>query len=206
MKEPGTSRLERVLNVSLWYRSVRSVIQTALWALGPLHVEGYDRWPADQPVVLVANHSSYLDGFILGAVSPRPLTFFSAARLFRVPVVNWFLRSMGAISTGDLHGLRHALRLLKAGGTIALFPEGGITNKLDKYGNGGIFLASRSGAALVPIAIRGADNVLPPNATIPRRRAPLRIVIGTPRKVPPDLTRVQLSSYMDDIMREVARL
>lgn len=202
----GAPHMKELLNLTSWYRFIRSVTRMALWTLGPLQVEGNDRLPSGQPIVIVANHSSYLDGPILGVVSPRPLTFFSAAWLFRVPTVSWFLRSMGAISTGNPHGLRHALRLLKAGGAVALFPEGGITNKLDKYGDGAVFLASRSGAVLVPVAIHGADNVLPPNAIIPRRRAPLRVVIGNPRNVPPDLTRHQLNSYMDDIMNEVAAL
>lgn len=60
-----------------------------------MRVEGVKNAPLNGSLIAIANHESVLDGFVLASAIKRPLTFLSAAYLFEVPLVGWFLRKMG---------------------------------------------------------------------------------------------------------------
>ncbi|MGI9953249.1 lysophospholipid acyltransferase family protein [Moorellaceae bacterium AZ2] len=81
-----------------------------LWLLGKPIITGQDNIPYTSPVIVMANHASLLDGFLLAAFWPRRIT---QPILFRLPVVGAFLRAMGAIPVqnegSELAGMRVAL-------------------------------------------------------------------------------------------------
>ena len=90
-----------------------------------LEVVSAERIPAQGPLVVVANHESYLDGPVLMSVfSSRHLTFFSAAYLFEQPATGWALRHLGALPVktqgSNLDSLKKAIAILKGGGTMAI--------------------------------------------------------------------------------------
>jgi len=81
--------------------------------------------------VVVANHESNLDGFVLMSVfSARRLTFLCAAHLFEKPAIGRFLRGIGALPVeeecANVGSLKRAIAILAGGGTVAIFPHGGI--------------------------------------------------------------------------------
>lgn len=110
---------------------------TAL-AVGPVFRHAYrlrvvcpERIPAEGPLVVVANHESNLDGFVLISVfAQRRLTFLSAAHLFEKPAIGRYLRAIGALPVeeqcANLTSFKSALAILATGGTVAVFPQGGI--------------------------------------------------------------------------------
>lgn len=157
------------------YAFSRLVARSLLWLLGPPLITGLGNIPRTGPVIVVANHTSLLDGFLLAAFWPRPLTFLSAAYLYKLPLVGTFLRAVGAIpvqkENGELSAIRVALRVLQQGGTLALFPEGRVSppGKLGAFQAGWAYLAAKSGAPVLPVIITGTQNVLPKGATLPRR-------------------------------------
>ncbi|MEW5920220.1 MAG: lysophospholipid acyltransferase family protein [Bacillota bacterium] len=110
--------------------------------LGKPVINGKENIPGAGPIVVVADHTSLLDGFLLAAFYPQRITFLSAAYLFKLPVVGAFLRAIGAIPVqnegSELAGIKTALRVLQGGGTLALFPEGHIcqTDKLGPFQTG----------------------------------------------------------------------
>jgi 1-acyl-sn-glycerol-3-phosphate acyltransferase len=139
--------------------------------------------PSAGPLVVVANHESFLDGFVVGAVlGKRRATFLSAPWLFAVPVVGAFLRGIGSLPAysqgSDVATLREAIRILQRGGTVVVFPQGGIARS-QMYG-GAIFLAVKGQASLVPMQIFGAKEALPLGRWWPSLFSPITVRVGSP--------------------------
>jgi 1-acyl-sn-glycerol-3-phosphate acyltransferase len=130
-----------------------------------LTVVSPERIPVRGPLVIVANHESNLDGFVLiSAFAERRLRFLSAAHLFERPAVGRYLRAIGALpveeEASNLSSFRTALAILAAGGTVAVFPQGGIDR--DEIAGGAAYLALKAQAALLPVRLAGTAHVLPP--------------------------------------------
>ncbi|MDN5331050.1 MAG: 1-acyl-sn-glycerol-3-phosphate acyltransferase [Tepidanaerobacteraceae bacterium] len=132
--------------------------------------------PKEGPLIVVSNHQSILDPLVIMAYIPRRLRFLAAAYLFKIPGLNILLRLYGAIPVndaerGDISSLKKALSILKRDGAVALFPEGGVSpdGKLRPFKQGFIYLALKSGAAILPVAVRGTKDVLPVGRYLPRR-------------------------------------
>ncbi|MDI6799667.1 MAG: lysophospholipid acyltransferase family protein [Actinomycetota bacterium] len=161
------------------YKIVRPLNKLIFKTLFRLKVEGRKNIPKTGHFVVVANHESLLDGFVLAAAIERQITFMAAAFLFKKPFVGWFLKQIGAIPVKkegqNLAGLKRALGVLERGGVIGIFPEGGIF-ETDLY-FGAAYLAARSGVALLPASIIGADKVLPVGQRWPRF-VQIRVIIG----------------------------
>lgn len=133
--------------------------------LGRMSWTGLENVPSSGPLILIGNHTSVLDGNILGwAVrSVRRPRFLGKAELFQNPFTNWLFRTTGCIPvdrTGNVTlAMREALLALGAGGSLVMFPEGrrlkaGETRLEPKSGVG--FLAAESRAWVQPCRIRGA--------------------------------------------------
>lgn len=138
-----------------------------------LTVLNADRLPTT-PCVVVANHSSYLDGVVLYAALPPRFGFVIKREMSRVPLANLLLRRVGAhyVDRGQGHkGARDTRKLLKrasAGGALAFFPEGTFRHEpgLMPFRTGAFLVAARSGFPLVPVAIRGTRAALPPGTML----------------------------------------
>ena len=93
-----------------------------------LEIHGLDQLP--QPCIVVANHSSYLDGVVLAASLPPCFSFVIKREMSAVPVAGTLLRRIGAefVERGDrIRGARDARRLLRnaaIGHSLVFFPEG----------------------------------------------------------------------------------
>jgi 1-acyl-sn-glycerol-3-phosphate acyltransferase len=177
------------------YRLVRALVRCALWLLFAFRTAGEEFCPRLGPAVVAANHRSWLDPVVLAAALPRRAVFVGAeelvgrrltpgfvpwASLIRLiaPVVRWYgfvpVRRTeldpGAYTGG---GFRAALEVLRAGGLLALFPEGGVNRTglpLAPLRRGVAVLSVRTGAPVVPAWIYGADRALPLGSVVPRPR------------------------------------
>jgi len=152
-------------------------------------VSGREHVPKEgRPAILVANHTSALDVFLVGHALARPGFFLAKAEATRVPVAGWWLRSLGAIPTArdsrDTPALRATLAALRAGGLVGLAPEGTRSRdgRLGRYDPGFAWLAAKTEAAVVPCAIHGAQRLMPKGARLPRR-GPLWVRFGAPLAV-----------------------
>jgi 1-acyl-sn-glycerol-3-phosphate acyltransferase len=148
-------------------------------------VTGGELMPRAGGLLLIANHTSYADPPIVGTASPRPVHFMAKAELFHYPVLGWLIRRTHAFpvrrQAGDREALRQAVRLLRAGKVLLIFPEGTRSSdgRLKAFEHGAAFIALSSRAQVVPIAICGADHLLPRHRPIPRP-AKLRVRFGPP--------------------------
>ena len=137
------------------------------------------------PYVLVANHTSFLDPLLLGAASPRHVTYLMSSIHWRSRAFGWFYRWMGAIPLllrgGNRDGLRAARAALQRGEVLGVFPEGGISRdgRLMLGSPGAVALVFGENVPVVPVGIVGAAGMLPYGGSRLRRVA-ITIRFGTP--------------------------
>ncbi|MFC1627851.1 1-acyl-sn-glycerol-3-phosphate acyltransferase [Gemmatimonadota bacterium] len=141
--------------------------------------------PSDGPLVVVANHRSYLDGFLLAASFPRPISFLTSAEAFRPAWQRLFLRGLGCIRlrryAPDAGAIRLMLQTLRAGGVVGIFPEG------ERSWDGGPSpilpgvsrLLALSGAPVMPVNLDGSYRLWPRWGRGPRR-AEVEVTWGEP--------------------------
>jgi 1-acyl-sn-glycerol-3-phosphate acyltransferase len=158
-----------------------------------LTVQGREDLPR-QPCIVVANHASYIDGIVAIAALPPDFAFVIKKEMVRVPLAGFLLRRLGSefVERFDRHkgatDARRVLRLASTGQSLVIFPEGtfGPAREIGKFLGGAFTIASRSSMPVVPMAIHGAREVLPPDSPFLFRR-PIRVqILGV---IPPDGAR-----------------
>lgn len=162
-------------------------------------VVGTGHVPWAGPVVIAANHVSYLDNYVISAACPRPPCFLGKAELAE-GLFGRFNQAMGMVpidrGSGDRDALGIAEELLEAGEVVALFPEGtrSPTGALYQFRSGMARLAAAQRAPVVPAAVRGSAQVWPPGAKPSPRRPPARtlsVAFGAPFTPPEDTPRAR---------------
>jgi 1-acyl-sn-glycerol-3-phosphate acyltransferase len=157
--------------------------QIAKW-LYNVEVTGAERIPAG-PAILVANHESLFDPWILALVTPSPVRYMAKSELWKYGLVGAAMESFGAFpverGTGDTTAVSRAAELLRQGSVLGILPQG-TSKPLAKrpYHRGAARLALSSGAPLIPIGLIGTRRV--PNPWGRRRTV---INVGEPIYVGP---------------------
>ena len=227
---PSRTRLEAVGDPSLTFAPARpsdsgapvrgagwfrrhgpAMTALALRGVSRITVEGLQHLPLTGPVVLAANHVNALDALLMFGYVPRRMSSFVKASLRDQPVVGWFVREMlDAIwvtrGAGDEVALGEAIAVVRAGGALAINPEGtrSRTGVLREGQNGAAFIASQAAAPVVPVVAFGHERM---RANLGRlRRSPITIRVGAPLHLPAVESAADLARNTDRIMREMARL
>jgi 1-acyl-sn-glycerol-3-phosphate acyltransferase len=162
------------------------------------HLGGTSNVPRSGAVLIVSNHVGAVDPALIGAWAPRPVWFMAKAELFQGAWA-WLMRGYHAFPvvrhSPDRTALRLAFDLLKHGSAVVLFPEGHRSEnaRLLRAEPGAGFIARRSGAPLVAIAITGTQHVLGRRQKFPRP-AEVSMTFGEPFQLP---ERNQDGSPMD---------
>lgn len=145
-----------------------------------LRIEGAQHVPLHGPVVLVANHSAFLDGPVLFAAAPREGRFLVKAELYRGPLARalaWLDQVPVNRGRADRTALRAALSALEHGRLVAVFPEGTRgRGDVSRIHDGVGWLVAHAQAPVVPVALFGTRRS-------ERRRTGLRVVFGPPVRV-----------------------
>lgn len=187
---PTTPRRKATGTVRPWViRGVRIVGTGLARTVLQLRVEGAQHVPAAGPVLLAGNHSGILDGPLVFFVSPRPASLLTKSEVF----VGIWARCCGWLDLIPVHrgqadraALQAGLAHLAKGGALGVFPEGTRgSGGMDQITDGLAYLALRSGAVIVPIAVHGTGAALPKGRRIPRLRSPVRVVFGPPFHLEP---------------------
>jgi len=181
---------------------VRASARVALRIMGMRLVVRQLELLPEGPCVVVANHSSYLDGVVLTAALPARFAFVIKREMDGVPLANLLLRRIGAefierARTG--RGARDARRLLKVARSpvsMVFFPEGTFGDEagLLRFHAGAFVFAVRAGLPLAPVVLRGTRTALPARRPLPW---PTRIEVEilpsvAPPDIPPDAAVQQL--------------
>jgi 1-acyl-sn-glycerol-3-phosphate acyltransferase len=138
------------------------------------------------PVILAANHQSFLDPPLAGSVSDRGIYFLARRSLLNGPILGWLLPKLNVVpvdSEGgkDRTALKALIRILRAGEGTLVFPEGQRTldGNLQPAQPGLGLVIAKTLAPVVPMRIFGAYGAWPVHEKWPRPR-PVTIVVGEP--------------------------
>jgi 1-acyl-sn-glycerol-3-phosphate acyltransferase len=165
-----------------------------------LRLHGVSKMPAAGPVVLVANHSAFVDGPLLFGMFHRRSVFLVKQEMFAGPA-GLVLRRIGqlAVSRGepDRGPLLAAARVLRGGGLVAVFPEGTRgTGDAASARNGAAWLARSTGAVVVPVVCRGTYR----RAGASRRFRPrVDVLVGEPFEVNGERGKAGLATATEQV-------
>ena len=150
-----------------------------------LKVTGQENIPQNGPFIIVANHSSLLDPIILGISIKPKIIFVAAAYLFEIGWLGYLLRKANSIPVqreNDIKAIKQSLKILRQGRVLGIFPEGGIDRQKNNLPvrAGAAYLATKAGAPIVPVRIKGADRALPRGAKFIRSLNKIEVEIKKP--------------------------
>lgn len=185
-------------------------------------VHGAAHVPRTGPVILAANHLSFVDSFLIPLMTPRRVSFLAKQEYFEAHggPGQWMTRTVFTaidaipVPRGDFRAatdaLTAALRVLEAGGAFGIHPEGSRSRDGRLYrGRTGVgWLALASGAPVVPVAILGSERVQPVGARFPRPHK-VTVRFGEPMRfslAPGARPGPARRKATDDVMAAIARL
>jgi 1-acyl-sn-glycerol-3-phosphate acyltransferase len=192
--------------------SLLSRVALRLWFGRQLRFEGQEHLPLTGPLLVVSNHLSNIDPFIFGGFGPGTMFCMSKRELFTNRVVAWILGGCNCYpvdrGAADRWALRTSLNLLADRGRLLVFVEGTRATKpgMKRVEAGIGFLARRSKARLVPVAVWGTDKALARGRRLPRR-VPVTVRYGRPfEATAPAAGRPDDQEMADQIARRIAEL
>jgi 1-acyl-sn-glycerol-3-phosphate acyltransferase len=148
---------------------------------------GREHLPKDGPLLLAANHRSFLDPFVIGTLIRRPVYYMAKRELFEKPWQAWILNALGAFpvdrGAGDGQAMATAKAILQRGDCVVIFPEGTRIRRgpLSSPRRGIGRLALETGAPIAPVAVIGTDAVRRGWRIRPRK---VRLRVGRPLHYP----------------------
>jgi 1-acyl-sn-glycerol-3-phosphate acyltransferase len=199
------------------YWAIKIVMTPVLRVTYRVRVEGREHLPKRGPVILAANHRSFLDSLFLPLVVGRRVTFVAKAEYFDDRKTAWFFRGVGQIPIRRSGGsasegaLDAATGVLSAGGVFGIYPEG--TRTRDGFthrGHTGVArLALRTGAPVVPVGLVGTDDCQPTDRKLPRPFRDVAVRFGAP--IAPERYAhgddgLALRQMTDEVMFEIVQL
>lgn len=199
---PDLVRLPRLT----WWRRVARVFLRGLMKLTTLvtmqaTVRGMENFPQQGPALVVINHLGDADVVLLAAVIPRSIDGMGKIELSEHWLVGSIFRAYGVIyihrGRPDRKAIRAALEGLAEGRMLALAPEGrqAVDGKLEEGTDGAAFLAMKSGAPIVPIAMTGTENENIYSHLRRWQRARVTLTVGKP-------FRLQVQANRQKMLRE----
>jgi len=171
----------------LLYWIVRGVLQPFFHLYWRMSRIGREHVLPEGPMIIAANHRSFLDPFVIGTIARRPVYFVAKKELFRNRLTAWFLNSLGAfpIDRGNADGdaMAVAREILERGDVVMIFPEGTRIRPgtLGRPKRGVGRLALETGAPVLPVAVIGTENIRRGWRLRPNK---IRIRVGSPLRFP----------------------
>ena len=180
--------------------------------LSPVKVTGLEKIDTSKPHVYAANHASAMDIPVLYVYLPFQFRIVFKKELLAYPVVGWQLRRSGQVCidqqkpTNSIAAIRSAVKSLKAGMPLVIFPEGGRTpdGEIKPFLPGAFFLALKAQVDIVPVALIGTYELLPMD-TYHIKCRPLEMRVGDPISTA-GLTMRDLEGVSEKVRRAMEEL
>jgi len=193
--------------------------------LGPLlrliyrpRARGLQNIPRTGGFILAANHISFVDSLFMPLVCPRPVVFLGKADYFESWRTRWFFKAANVIpvqreggSAGEA-AILAGIQALKEGRAVGIYPEGTRSpdGRLYRGKTGVARMALEAGVPVIPISIRGTEDVMPLDSKVPRLSGRVVVEFGKPlvfdRYYDRPKDRFVLRSVTDEIMYEIMML
>ncbi|MGO9125892.1 MAG: lysophospholipid acyltransferase family protein [Terriglobales bacterium] len=174
---------ERILHgfARVWTKCIMATIAS------PVKVTGLDKIDTSKPHVYAVSHASALDIPVLYANLPFQFRIVFKKELLSYPLIGGHLRRSGQVCinqqtpTRSIAAIRSAVKSLKAGMPLVIFPEGGRTpdGEIKPFLPGAFYLAIKAQVDIVPVALVGTFELLPMN-TYHIKSRPLEMRVGEP--------------------------
>lgn len=194
------------------YALIKWIISGLMHLIYRYETTGLDRFPRSGPTMIVVNHLHLFDPFAVAPVVPRRVVTLAAAKWRKNVFIRTFLRLAGVIFVRrgevDRTALRACLQVLRKGGVLAVAPEGtrSRVGTLQRAKRGVAYLARRTDAIMVPIAVWGTEKL---HEWKRLKRPTCRVVIGQPFRFPESsgkLSSAQLQKLADSVMIQIGLL
>ncbi|MCX7614173.1 MAG: 1-acyl-sn-glycerol-3-phosphate acyltransferase [Clostridiales bacterium] len=183
----------------MFFNFIYSLLRIVFFPLYRLKIYGRENIPKTGGMLVCGNHTCLKDpifiAFALGL--KHPYTFMARSELFEIPIFGYILKNLGVFpvkrGSADVASIKTALRSLKEGKTLIIFPEGSRWSEDAKAGAG--MLAVKGGAPVLPIFLQGSMRIF----------STVTIFIGKPFK--PDIPDSKdYKAISDGIMQKVRSL
>lgn len=191
------------------YAFVKGVLRPLTSAAFAARVTGVENVPPTGGLVVAANHRSYLDPPLLGTWFPRTVHFMAKHELFKIAILGPLIKAVHAFPVdrerADIGSIRQALRILKGGDVVGIFPEGtrNLSGEAEARG-GAVLLAATAHCPIVPVALvntRYAIRRLRASKVEVRIGKPI-VLQGSERKA----TKAEIERWTADLSQSIDRL
>lgn len=159
----GAGKSNRVLVAA--FRAVTRIIARTYIRL---HAEGLENVPDEGACIIITNHISGLDPFVIGIPMHRTLYCLAKVEIYQNALITWLMNSLGYIpldrDSTDISAMRIVLRLLKNGEAVGISPEGtrSTTGEILPFTDGATKLALHTQVPILPVAVYGTAELMPP--------------------------------------------
>ncbi|MBC3535861.1 lysophospholipid acyltransferase family protein [Megasphaera hominis] len=194
------------------YAVIRFLFNVATYLWLGMKVFGAEHVPRKGAFIMASNHASYFDPPLVGtAMRHRLIHFMAKEELFRNPLMGWFLRYVRTFPVHrgrvDRKALLEALRVLKSGEVLGIFPEGTSKDQgvLGPFHEGVAMIAIHAQAPVLPTAIINSRQ-------LPKKTGPVSVVFGELIQPPPpcqgdrEAQREQVQAFLEEIRNGVLAL
>ncbi len=145
-----------------FYRSMKKIFGGLFKFLYRIKVVNPEKEVFDKPYLLCCNHTSLMDVVALAIAFKGQIRFMAKKEVFKVPVLSWFVKSMGAFPVdrkgGDVGAIKKTIDMLKSGERVGIFPQGTrcpyVNPRETEIKDGIGMIASRAGVGIVPVFIK----------------------------------------------------
>lgn len=202
---------------SKFYSFVKGLCNIAVSAWFHVEVQGIENLPQEGGYILVANHRTYFDPVLVAIRMKRQVNFMAKIELFQNKFLGPIIKHLGAFpvsrGTGDTSAIDKAIKTVKDGDVLSLFPEGtrSKTGEIMRFKSGAIVVASQTGADIVPTAIYFSDFAKFRSKVIIRYGTPilnsqLQVDLQKPRtiKLASNLVRDEVINLWEECKQQVS--
>jgi 1-acyl-sn-glycerol-3-phosphate acyltransferase len=206
----------------LWYRFNFWVQWPFMTLAFSFRDEGSQNVPRTGPVLLLANHESFLDPPLIGLAVRRKINYLARKTLFKPAAFASYMRSMGTIPVDQegiaKEGLKTSIDLLRSGKALLVFPEGErtLSGEMLPFKPGIQLVLRKAPVPIVPVGVAGAYEAFPRKALLPRfsplfwspTGASVAVSVGKP--IPPERYQAVgrdelLGLLFDEVQAQVRR-
>ena len=179
---------------------------------------GLENVPTEGPVILAANHVSFMDSLFIPLVLKRRVVFLGKSDYFDKAKTRWFFKAANVIpvrrdgGTAGEAAIQAGVRELQKGLAVGIYPEGTRSpdGRLYRGKTGVARMALLAGAPVVPVGVLGTRELQPPDQRMPKLSGRVQVVFGKPlsfdRFAGQDRDRFVLRSATDEILYEIMML
>jgi 1-acyl-sn-glycerol-3-phosphate acyltransferase len=199
------------------YETIHPVVSPLAKVIWRPTIEGLDNVPREGGLLIASNHLSFVDSVVIPIVAPRKVVFMAKAEYFDNPLSRAWFEGLGMVpvnrddTKAAMASLDIALDVLRKGEAFGIYPEGTRSRdgRLYRGRTGVAELALTAGVPVVPVGLRGTQEIQPIGTRFPRR-AKVTVRFGRPLDftgrfdgVPRGRARREAT---DEIMRSIREL